>query len=274
MYFLIPLLFLAVPAEDNVVIMLDTSSSMMESMGRQQGTKMEAAKNALLEVLRRMSPDTNVGLVTFRGCLIPLSPIDFNRAKMVISNQSPNGNTPLGQFMKDSADALLKKREESHGYGRYTLLVITDGEATDYDLMKKYTADIVSRGIVLKTIGVKMSTDHTLKSYSSNYFAANDAKALLQSVELAVAEIPITDSNSEDYSLLQSLPNDAVSKFMGAMNELNNRNYPIGEEPPSSPKVDVPQTENTISLGSLIGRAFLFGIIIVIFFVFFFVFKP
>jgi hypothetical protein len=37
------------------------------------------------------------------------------------------------------------------------------GEADSTSLMNKYATDIVSRGIILDTIGLDMKSDHTLK---------------------------------------------------------------------------------------------------------------
>jgi len=57
--------------------------------------------------------------------------------KKAIDPISHGGRTPLGQYMKIGADALLAKKEKQHNYGSYRLLVVTDGEASDQRAVDK-----------------------------------------------------------------------------------------------------------------------------------------
>jgi len=52
---------------DNVVIVLDASGSMAERMRGFRASKMEAAKAALLDVLKQIPATTHVGLLVFSG---------------------------------------------------------------------------------------------------------------------------------------------------------------------------------------------------------------
>src|SRR5688500_10189845 len=70
-------------AADNVVILLDASGSMARPMeGPDPGQKMDAAKRAIAEVLRRVPQETQAGLLVFSGrnksdeWVYPLGPRD------------------------------------------------------------------------------------------------------------------------------------------------------------------------------------------------------
>lgn len=223
-------------ADDNVVILLDTSLSMTESMGRNQGSKMDAAKMAITEVLDHLPKGTNLGIVTFNGWAVPLARLDISRTQQAVITLMPFGATPLGQYMKAGADALLKVRADAHGLGTYTLIVITDGEASDEAVMNKYAPEIVSRGMTLKTIGVRMQQEHTLKNYSAAYYSANDLKGLQHAVATAVAEVAASDDASEaDYAVIDGLPDEMASKIVATLTETVTLNYGIGDPPPPKP---------------------------------------
>ena len=117
----------------NVVVVLDDSSSMNESMRSDpRVTKMAAAKRALLAVLERLPPDAKVGIVLLNGqarkghWVCPLGPVNQADLRQAIQGISANGGTPLGERMKTGADSLLALREDEH-YGSYRLLIVTDG---------------------------------------------------------------------------------------------------------------------------------------------------
>jgi hypothetical protein len=52
-------------AQENIMILLDSSFSMSERLGRGREDKMTAAKRTVLEVLRNVPPNTRVGLRTY-----------------------------------------------------------------------------------------------------------------------------------------------------------------------------------------------------------------
>lgn len=217
-------------ADDNVVVVLDTSGSMEESMVRGQ-SKMDAAKEALLNVVHNLPPQTNFGVVTFNGWAIPLGLVTPDNARQSIFSQQPGGMTPLGEFMKVGADALLEKRSLAHGYGTYTLLVITDGEASDENLLNQYVPDIVSRGITLKTIGVKMVQDHTLKQQSVAYYSVDDLDALREAITSAIAEVAVSRDGESDYDMIKSLPDEMASQIVSTLTQTTMLNHKIGEKP-------------------------------------------
>ncbi len=219
---------------DHVVILIDGSGSMKENLGTKD--RMTAAKFALIPALDKMSPDVRFGAVVFsrnnNGWVYPLG--DFDRKKVwdSVKGIEPGGSTPLGRYIKVAADELLKQREANFNYGTYRLIVVTDGEATDDELMRRYARELVNRGISLDVIGVGMSRDHTLKSLAHQYVAANDAASLREAVTSFLAEVPAADlsgAQSEDvYDYLLLFMNDETT--LAAIDALSQGgNQPLGE---------------------------------------------
>ena len=133
-------------ARQNVVIVLDDSGSMGESLrSDRRTTKINAARSALRTVLEQLPDDSQVGVVVLNGdpdpWLTPLAPIDKAQVNSLVRRIRASGGTPLGRSMKIAADALLEARSEQH-YGTYKLLIVTDGEAGDKDLVERGHGDL------------------------------------------------------------------------------------------------------------------------------------
>ncbi len=218
-------------ASDSVVIVLDDSGSMNEKMSG--GIKrIEAAKNAIKIVLRQFSPDTKVGLLLLNGdrakqhWAIPLEHLSVPQATRRVESVVADGATPLGERMREAADALLKQREQQI-YGTYRLLIVTDGEANDAKLLAEYLPDILSRGLVVDAIGVDMKQNHSLATRVHRYRRADDAVALSKAVQEVFAEKSdsgVSDAQ-EDYSLLQALDDETAKEVLQTLSRPNN--WPI-----------------------------------------------
>jgi uncharacterized protein YegL len=219
---------------DNVVIVLDASGSMKGNMRRTSTPKIDAARSALKEVMKTIPQSTHVGLLVFggqkNGWVHPLGPRDDAKLIAAIDSIWPEGGTPLGAYMKTGADRLLKAREEQYGYGSYRLLIVTDGEAGDKDLVERYTPDIVSRGIIVDAVGVDMAKAHTLATQVHSYRSANDPAALQQAIQAVFAEVGGADAGSADgddaFEDLAGLSNDAAMALINAL--VSSGNQPIG----------------------------------------------
>lgn len=269
-------LFFATPAlaDDHVVVLLDTSGSMSELMRSARITKMNAAHSAIQKVIDQMPTTTKLGLLTFDGWSFHLGQLDKRAAQQAVSNTHPKGATPLGEYMKMGADELLAFREKEHGVGTYTLLVVTDGEATDKDLMDQYAPDIVSRGLSLKTIGMDLNQTHTLARYSSKYFPANNPASLEGALKQVIAEVPNRDDNIEEdaYAMIAGIPDKMAPDLLQAITGTITFNQPIGEKP--KVKVMDPQgnvsfvapstTEPAVEKGVGLGEAILILLIVMI----------
>ena len=169
---------------DNVVVVLDCSGSMAAALPGSNLDKMTAAKNALKQVLQTVPPSTHIGLLVFSArdvkddWVYPLGPRDDAKLNQAIDPLQPSGGTPLGASLKKGADRLLEARTKQFGYGTFRLLVVTDGEAGDKELVERHTPEIVARGITVDVIGVGMSQRHTLATKVHSYRSANDPASL------------------------------------------------------------------------------------------------
>lgn len=223
---------------DNVVIVLDASGSMRETMTGTRIVKMVAAKQALHQVLQHVPETTHVGLLVFSSnvnnpWVYPLGPRDEIKLKAAIELPQPSGGTPLGKFIKKGADRLLQEREKQHGYGSYRLLVVTDGEAGDKGFMNHATDLLLRRGVItLDVIGVDMARRHTLATRSHSYRQANDPESLKRAVQEVFAEISTTDGSGADaeaFAEIAPLPANFASEVLKILGTTGNQ--PLGEAP-------------------------------------------
>ena len=224
-------------AGQNVVVVVDDSGSMKDRMRSPQGRlpKIEAAKQALITVLEQLPDDAKVGVVLLNGkvdrspWLLPLGPVDVTKTRQAIRSVRAKGGTPLGQFMKVASDALLELRDKEH-YGSYRLLIVTDGEAGDNNLVESYLPEIKGRGITVDVIGVAMNSDHSLATKVHSYRRADNPESLTTAIREVFAETSSTgDAGESDFELLEGLPMECASAALLALAE--EVNIPIGESP-------------------------------------------
>jgi hypothetical protein len=233
-------------ARDNVVILLDASGSMDYGMSGSSQSRMEVAKEALTKVVDRIDPNANVGLLVFsdisdaNGWLYDLAPFDRERLLEAIDRCQASGGTPLGTYLKMAADRLLEVRQAQRGYGTFRLLVVTDGEANDADLLRRYLPDVLTRGVTVDCIGVDMDQDHALARQVRSYRRANDPAALEAAVAQSLGEVGGADANddatAEQYELAAALTEETASAVLDQLT--TPLNAPIGDGPASSAPLD------------------------------------
>ena len=221
-----------VQVTDNVVVVVDASGSMGAPMGG--STRMSVAKDALKQVLEQIPDTTHVGILVFpRGNWVyPLGPRKESMLAGAIDSIQSGGATPLGDYMKRGADALLKARRKQFGYGTYRLLVVTDGEANDRGKVEAFTPDIISRGITIDCIGVEMASRHTLATKVHSYRNANDPESLKQAILEVFAEVASGDAGpggENAFELIADLPEATASAMLKSLSTSGNQ--PIGEVP-------------------------------------------
>ncbi len=215
-------------AGDNVVIVLDDSGSMNEKMGGGV-RRIDAAKKAITQVLKQFPDDTKLGLMLLNGdrskqhWAVPLQQLSVVQATQRVEAVKADGGTPLGERMREGADALLQLREKQI-YGNYRLLIVTDGEASDKKQLDSYLPDVLARGLVVDAIGVDMKQDHTLATRVHSYRRADDAAALSKAIEEVFAErVDSGLSSSEmDFSLLQAFDDATAKEALSALAKPNN----------------------------------------------------
>lgn len=231
----------AAQAGQNVVVVLDNSSSMNLVMRSDHRTrKMDAAKRALLVVLEKLPPEAKVGIVLLNGnwrpegWVYPLGPVAMPRLRASVSSIRAVGATPLGACMKVGADAILALRAKDY-YGSYRLLIVTDGEANDRPpLVDRYLPDILSRGIWVDVIGVDMAGKHSLATKVPVYRRADDPASLEKAVAAVFAESTgnARDADASDFELIAPIPSEVASAALDAL--ARSGNHPIGERPPAA----------------------------------------
>lgn len=229
---------------DNVVIVLDSSGSMAESLSGSGVVKMIAAKRALKEVLQKVPESTHIGLLVFGSSgdspdwFYPLGSRNNEELMSAIDRPEPHGGTPLGAYIKKGADRLLEERAKQYGYGSYRLLIVTDGQATDANLVERYTPEVIARGITMDVIGVGMKRDHTLATKVHSYRRADDPAALSRAIAEVFAEVGTSDSDvagSEAFETIAPIPTESAMAIIQALSTSGNQ--PIGEQPRSPDSV-------------------------------------
>jgi Mg-chelatase subunit ChlD len=216
--------------QDNVVIILDASGSMREPM--KGGRRMDVAKASLLRVLENVPPTTNVGVLVFSGrnaqgswWLAPLGPLNLPRVRDEIARLQPNGGTPLGEAMRVGADALLAQRTTQLGYGTFRLLVLTDGEATDKELVETHLPLILRRGLRLDVIGLEMKQNHSLATRVNSYRPAGSGDELAGAIAQVFAEVGSAgkdETNPELFALASSLSPDGALSVLTSLRDTSN----------------------------------------------------
>jgi len=220
-----PLIRAEVQVTDNVIVVVDASGSMGTPMGG--ADRMSVAREALKQVLGQVPESTHIGVLVFpRGDWVyPLGSRVEQRLNNAIDSIRSGGGTPLGSYMKRGADALLEARKKQFGYGTYRLLVVTDGEANDRNLVEGYTPDIISRGITIDVIGVDMESEHTLATKVHTYRSADNPDSLRQAITEVFAEVSSADTGQTDedaFELIADLPKQTASEMLKSLSTTGN----------------------------------------------------
>lgn len=240
----------ALAANQHIVVILDDSGSMDQTMERRPDlTRMDAALQALSAALATLPADAEVGIARLNGnsdprrWVVPPGPVNLSQAQTALDAVRAKGGTPLGEFLKIGADELLKARAKDH-YGEYRLLVVTDGEANDGELLEHYLPDILSRGLQVDAIGVDMREDHSLATKVHSYRRADDPESLTRAVKEVFAETGggNEDDTLVDFSSLEGLPDDVAAAALAALADTGNQ--PIGvRSSDEAPDPDDPDAE-------------------------------
>ncbi|MEO0587020.1 MAG: vWA domain-containing protein, partial [Planctomycetota bacterium] len=211
----------------NVVILLDASGSMGNSMRGSTQSKMIVARQALLSVVQSLPPDTNVGVLVFSGrgkqgdWVHDLGPIDLPALERSLNALHPDGGTPLGRYIQLAANRLLNQRAEQGGYGTYRLIIVTDGQAGDEELVEAYTPQVLARGLTVQVIGVAMNEEHMLANRVHAYRPAADAASLQAALSAAVAEVRTDDTGFADadgeFDVIAPLPAESALPLIAAL---------------------------------------------------------
>ncbi len=165
----------------NVVLIFDDSASMT-------GYKIDRAKKASQIVISKLPENYNLGIYALNmGEILPLQPItETNRllaAEKVLALRA-RGTTPLGFAIESSVTTLLRQREAQSGYGYYTIVIATDGEADSTQRMLQAVDSAIEKGIMIKTIGIDIH-NHALNKVTQ-FTEASSVQQLSTAMQRAV----------------------------------------------------------------------------------------
>ncbi len=166
----------------NYVIIFDDSGSM-------SGKKLREAKNALRFFLQNLKPFDSVSMIALNSGI-------FKGKKEIFQNFESieaDGGTPLGRALKSAKDYMLKLVKKNEGYGKYVIISISDGVATDIsenelNRLLKSIYETKEADILLKTIGFHMDSDNMLNSIYTEYIQANSMQDLQNAFKQILAE--------------------------------------------------------------------------------------
>ncbi|MGJ8638715.1 MAG: vWA domain-containing protein [Opitutaceae bacterium] len=171
----------------NFYVILDASGSME---GDVHGvSKMVSAKKALQQFAKNLPEDANLALSTFSPVKERLSLGTGNRSEFVkaVNATKPKGGTPLVKAIRTGFESLTEQARSQSGYGRYILLIVTDGASSDGDPSRIARDLIRYSAIEVQTIGFGVK-NHTLNIPGvTEYYTANSMETLISALNNVLA---------------------------------------------------------------------------------------
>ena len=151
----------------NYYVILDGSGSMEDTGCSGNRSKIEVAREALINFARIVPADANLGLLVFyNGKINELVPLGTdNREKFIsaVASCRANGGTPLLSAITRGYKTIEKQAQRQLGYGEYTLVTVTDGEANSGEDPRRIVNWILDNSPVqIHTIGFCIGTNHSL----------------------------------------------------------------------------------------------------------------
>jgi hypothetical protein len=211
---------IALGATDSIVFVLDASNSMNNPLGG--GSRIDAAKDALVQVWEKLPDGTNVGLFVFghrlvktdrkASCgdielLFPIQSLDDQMISTMISSiyaLEAKGLTPLADVLVEASEAL------SSASGDRTVILVSDGEETcegDPIVVARMLASM-SPPIVLHVIGldvdpaVREELTGMAESTGGSYYHVSQSQDLLKALTAATTAEPAKSEIPPEYAAL------------------------------------------------------------------------
>jgi Ca-activated chloride channel homolog len=183
--------------EKNYVFVFDGSGSMGDTACGGGRPRVEPAKKAAKEWAKSVPADANIGLVAFHyggWTRLKLSK-DRKAFDAAVDKISSGGNTPLASAFRDAFEELTRQGQSQLGYGEYTIVTTTDGEADSIQALSKWVDYILQISpIQIYTIGFCIAENHTLNQpKKTTYRKADDLQSLKKGLQEVLAEAPDFD---------------------------------------------------------------------------------
>jgi len=184
------------PTDRNYYLVFDGSASMSDSNCSNGQSKIEVAKAAVVEFLKKIPDNANIGLVIFDGRgnyeRSALGKSSKDGAIHQVLQASAGGGTPLKSSIEHAYKSLSLQAVKQLGYGEYHLVVITDGEASDGEEPRYIVQNLLTNSpVVLHTIGFCIKGGHSLNQAGNTFYkSANNPEQLAIGLDSVLAEAP------------------------------------------------------------------------------------
>lgn len=178
----------------NYYFVVDGSGSMDHSDCSGGLSKMQAAKNALVEFARNIPADANVGVVAFdRNGISERMPMQlknetaFNDAVQGVYQGS---GTPLHSSIDIAFNKITEQGRKQLGYGEYNIIIVTDGAASSGEDPTNLVNEIINNSpVLIHTIGFCLDDNHSLNQEGRTYYkAADNIESMRQGLDDILAE--------------------------------------------------------------------------------------
>jgi hypothetical protein len=183
----------------NFYFIFDGSGSMRDPLSSDCGgdqnfsRKLDGAKWAVAEFLKKVPEDVNLGLYVFdenhrsrsEREVVPLGINNMAAFLQAINAIEAGGGTPLAEAIRFGAEVLARQREKQLGYGEFRIIVVTDGLADDIPTAAEFATE---NAIPIYAIGLCIKEDHPLRQYAVSYRAADNFRDLAEALETTIAE--------------------------------------------------------------------------------------
>jgi Ca-activated chloride channel homolog len=185
----------------NYYLVIDGSGSMMESGCANGDLKINVAKRAIVEFVKAVPEDANVGLLTFDSSgIMEKVALGKDRSNVLksIRDIDAGGGTPLKTAITQSYSSIQKQSQTQLGYGEYHMVVVTDGEANFGEDPKEIVYNILTdTPVQIHTIGFCIDAGHSLNIPGlTDYRSATNPKELSEGLSGVLAEAPEYDSTT------------------------------------------------------------------------------
>ena len=235
---------------DNVVVVVDASGSMGTPMRGTNTDRMSVAKDALKQVLGNSS-STHVGVIVFPNgnWVYPLGPRNDERLNGAIDSITSQGGTPLGEYMKQGADALLEARKNNLAMvpiGCWSSRTARQTMRVWLMATRRTSSPAASPSMLSGWRCIAAHAGHHVHSYRS----ADDPESLRQAINEVFAEVSAVDAGSTGenaFEMIADLPGETASAMLKTLSTTGNE--PIKHHAVMR-RADPPQQRNTASPSS------------------------
>ena len=216
-----------------IAVVLDRSGSMA-------GDKIRQARRAAKALVRRLSDDDRLAIITYATDYLvdlPLTPVRGQRSHIqrIIDDIQDGGGTNLSGGLQAGLDAL--RRAQDARIRR--LILLSDGNANhgviDPTVIAQIAADARLRGVTISTLGVGLDFNEDLmtliaQSGAGGYYYARNAGAIAAAFEKELSGLTSIVARQVEVGL-ELLPGVSVKEVFGYRTELRGGRLviPVGD---------------------------------------------